>query len=353
MTSLEGTATNLVGDRRLAECDVLQGMQHFPSLAVLSFRGSTHWTRVGRALKLRRYTVLKGIGHPHLSRVYLEVLFLLQAIRYDLAQAWVESLPKEHVWLSDFDRSAYCRPLIWQAKKLARTTATMVHGTPNQNYLPPVAENVLVWGEAQLQWFRAVNQDCTLHVVGRPDICKFIAPGPPKRLRVVHSMESLMETEKEALARLCSMARSWGLDVSLRLHPSVTRSDLDENWKTAAAALAFENKSENFLASLAPGDVVVGINSTAIIDALIIGVPAWTLADAMRELPCDLSKLRDASGPLLVVLSQPEQGAAVRLAGPDMLRYSRSLGLGPALVAATGAESEELLRRAVGNMLRD
>lgn len=353
MNALQSMESNLAGDRRLAASEIAEEMVHFPSLTILSFGRSVTWAQLWGALKLRRYAVLSASDYSGLSRVYLETLFLLQAIRYDRAQSWVASLPQGHIWLCDFDRHAYSRPVMWQAKMLGRTTATLVHGTPSRSYLPPVAQNVLVWGHAQLDWFRAASQESTYHVIGRPEIVRSVEPGMPERLRVMHSMERLTPPEREALLRLCSVAASWGLAGSLRLHPSLGSGGLDEDWKAIAEQLALEDNSEDFLVSLTAGDVVVGINSTAIIDALTVGLPAWTLADAERELPCDLSKLRSASSTLATMLSGPPSKETLASAGPDMLLHLSLPELRPTLIAATGAEAAKLLRRALSDLVRN
>lgn len=352
MDALQSMEANLAGDRRLAAGEIAEEMVHFPSLTVLSFGRSVTRAHLAGALELRRYAVLAASDYPGLSRVYLEILFLLQAIRYDLAQTWVASLPQDHIWLCDFDRPAYSRPVIWQARMLGRATATLVHGAPSHNYLPPVAQNVLVWGEAQLDWFRAASPETTCHVIGRPEIGRCVEPGTPQRLRVMHSMESLMPAETAAVLRLCSVATSWGLIGSLRLHPSLGSDGLDEDWKAIAEQLVLEDNTEDFLGSLTAGDVVVGINSTAIIDALTVGLPAWTLADTGRELPCDLSRLRGASGALATMLSVPSSKALLTSAGPDMFRHLSPPDLRATLVAATGAEAAELLRRALSDLVR-
>ncbi|MFD5276393.1 hypothetical protein ACFWIX_02400 [Pseudarthrobacter sp. NPDC058362] len=271
-------------------------------------------------------------------------------MRYDFAHSWVSSLPKDHLWLADFDRPAYCRPLIWQAKKLGRKTATLVHGSPNQNYLPPVADQVLVWGDSQLRWFRAASPQSHCHVVGRPEIRKSVAPAPPRRLRVMHSMERLSETERESLVRLCAAATGWGLKCSIRPHPSLSGADLDDDWKAIAGSFRIEDGSD-FWESLIPGDIVVGINSTALIDALTIGVPALTLADSERELPCDLDNLREASIPLRAALLRFEREPALERSGADILTHPGLLEVAPLLVAATGTKAAGLVRDTVAGMV--
>lgn len=349
MEALEGMDVNVVGDSRLAEDPVSRSMHHFPSLTVRSFGPSANAPRLWRAVALRRRTVLEPSAHPGLTRPYLEILFLLQAIRYDLARSWVESQPRDHVWLADFDRPAYSRPLIWQARRLGRKTATLVHGTPNRNYLPLIADDVLVWGETQVRWFGAASREVRCHVVGRPEIRKSVAPAPPARVRVMHSMEQLTEVERESLARVCTRARAWGLECTLRPHPSLAGADLDHGWEAVAGSLRIEDASD-FFESLLPGDIVVGVNSTAIIDALTAGVPAFTLADPGRELPCDLEKLREASIPL-AVLTGPSQDSVLELPGSDVSSLAGLLDPASLVVAATGAEAAGLLRRTIESLV--
>ena len=340
LEALEGTDVDLVADSRLASALAPTQIMHFPSLSALSFPGFVRIRTVARAIALRRAAAGIDGGMPKISPLYLEALFLMQAIRYQLAWDLVSSHPLAHTWLSDFDRAAYSRPLIWWARRSGHQTATLVHGTPGRAYLPLVAENVLVWGESQRAWFQANAPKCRPHIVGRPDFGARMVPSIPSRLLVVHSMERLTAGERNALSSLRHEAASAGLRVVLRLHPSARPSDLDSTWQEALRDFEIDDSGSNFLESLHSGDVIVGVTSTAIVDAVTVGLPGWTIADESRELPCDLAWLR-AEG--IGGLVRPDQSITFeRLPEGDRLQE-----LGSAIVSACGKEAAALLNRAI------
>lgn len=312
-----------LGDFRTSSvCDLRIGTRfnstatyHFPSLTALSFFGWVNLALVVRVIKLRRAVTLAGTDYPTLSRLYLEALFLLQAIRYDLARQMVEDLPASHLWLFDFDRHAYCRPLAWWAGNLKRRTVTLVHGSPNANYCPTLAGHVIVWGEAQARWFQARDSKISTHIVGRPELNLTLPSASLRALRIVHSLEALTNTERDFLIKTCEDAKRLGLKVSLRLHPSARESDLRSGWESVRALCSLEDSSIHFLDSLQSGEAIVGVCSTAVVDALASGLPAWLAADQDRELPCDLEVVRNAS----ITLRNQVFGGAPDIASSDCI----------------------------------
>jgi hypothetical protein len=344
--SLQDRRVNLIGDRRLAHESIVGKMNYFPSLTIRSLQGFASGRTILRAIRLRMKATLRSAEYPSLGRLYLESLFLMQAVRYRLAEDYVQAFALNHLWLSDFDRSAYCRPLIWQARTLGRPTATLVHGSPSKHYLPPIAENILAWGDVQASWFAKVAPQCKVRVVGRPEQTTEVPSGKPQRLRIMHSMERLSDDEQKSLLRLYESAKGRGVRVSLRLHPSANATDVDAHWRASLPVYELENHDLGLVESFRSGDVVVGITSTAIIDALACGLPAWTLSDASRDLPADLVMLREL-GPSIYrdVFGDPgdfDVGVFTSMPTLDRVRA--------AVVAATNRESTVLIRWALSDI---
>lgn len=339
--ALEGSRVEVVADRRIADAEIASELIDFPSLTIRSMTGLISFSALWTAMKLRRKVRLNPNDFK-LARTYLEVLFLLQAVRYFMAASMISELPTDHLWLTDFDRHAYSRPLIWQAKKLGRRTATMVHGTPGNTYLPFIAQTVLVWGRSQAEWVQTIAPEATVHIVGRPELSALVSPSQACRLRVVHSMEQLTVREVDALRAVCQAARRASLDVSFRLHPSASNDLLDRHWLDILDKADIEECTTGFLESLRAGDLVVGVSSTAIVDALAVGLPAWVMADPSRELPCDLEFLKAHGGSPASLLDYLEADDGLRNGYAERLSDVRA-----SLVASTGRESASMLHRAL------
>lgn len=291
--ALEPIQANIVADGRLADNELAGAIIDFPALTVKSLIGVMSLCDLRDAVSLR-LRFRKGLHKPPgVNLLYYEVLVLMQSIRYSLAQRFVHGCSGDLIFLADFDRAAFSRPLMWHANRTGRTTATLIHGTPNENYLAPLASNLLVWGESQSNWFSTHAPLCRTYVVGRPDFDGIIEVDDVKRIQIVHSMESLTPQEMGSLRLVCDRARQADLTLTLRLHPLASPNDLGSDWSRAVGKAHFEDGRTSFKDSLQPGDIVVGVTSTAIVDALTIGVPALTVADDSRHLPCDLSLLRD------------------------------------------------------------
>lgn len=282
----------VVTDHRLA-ADALTTGEDFPSLAPRSMLRVATLSRLGSALRLRRELNAVPAGD---SRIYAEYLFLAQAIRFAAARdALIASGTK--LVLVDFDRAAYAAPWIHGAKTAGIATATLVHGVPNEwNYLPVMADHVLVWGEVQAAWLRSHSTSAGIHIVGRPDVMHGPLPErTPAQLVVSHSAERLSDGEIRRVRVRIDLARTQGMEVVLRLHPSVPEDQLGDDWRSVAEAA---DRVVSGITSLSDGlgsdDVVVAISSSAVMDALARGVRAEVLADPERQLPVDLEVLAGA-----------------------------------------------------------
>lgn len=339
--ALEDSRIEVLADRRIADSEMAGELTDFPSLTIRSMTGLVSFSALWTAVKLRRKVRLKPDDFK-LARTYLEVLFLLQAVRYAMAASMIAELPASHLWLTDFDRHAYSRPLIWQAKKLGRRTATMVHGTPGKTYIPFIAQTVLVWGRSQAEWVHAIAPEATVHIVGRPELSASVSPAQARRLRVVHSMEQLTVLEVDALREVCQAARRASLDISFRLHPSASKDLLDRQWLDVIDQADIETPTTGFLESLCAGDLVVGVSSTAIVDALAVGLPAWVIADPSRQLPCDLEFLKGHGGSPTSILEYLEADDGLRDVYAERLSNVRT-----SLVASIGKESASTLHHAL------
>jgi hypothetical protein len=136
------------------------------------------------------------------------------------------------------------------------------------------------------------------------------------------------------------------MPVSLRLHPSANKADLDADWLSSLPVHELEDHDLGLMNSFRRGDVVVGITSTAIIDALACGLPAWTLADVSRELPADLAMLRSVGPSIHRDVFQDQRDSDVRV-----LTSTPTLdGVRTAVVAVKDRDSAVLIRRALSDI---
>lgn len=339
--ALKGLPVELVADARHASSDLRPGLS-FPGLAPASMARVSGWKRLGGALQLRRALPGGALRSLPAARVYREYLFLAQAVRYLAA---LDAVAGAALVLTDFDRHNYCWPLVWAAKQHGIPTMTLVHGTPNEaNYVPVLADWVGVWGQAQDSWFRRHSPDTARVVIGRPEAEEFRQPaGPLRRVIVCHSMEELSATEATALARLITGLRERGVACELRLHPKVRQQKGLGSWEPLAELAAKTELAEgNLFAKLQPGDGVVAVTSSAVVQACVAGYPVAVVADSSRVLPADVAVVALHPSPLLGLADGGHDAAD---AGASMADLRTSL------VAFTGHASRTALRDAVEGIL--
>lgn len=341
--ALAGHSAELVADARHASKELEVGFS-FPGLAPASMLQVSSWQRLARAVRLRRALPAGALRTLPVARVYGEYLFLAQAVRYQAAE---DAVAGAALVLTDFDRDSYCRPLVWVAKKLGIPTMTLVHGTPNQmNYIPVLADWVGVWGAAQDEWFGRHSPGTARVVIGRPEAEEFRPPaGRLRRVILCHSMEELSETEGLSLRGLVSELRDRGVASELRLHPRArNHTDLGSWEPIAELADRTELAEGDFFAKLQPGDGVVAVTSSAVVQACVAGYPVAVVADPERELPADVDILaRQPSG----LLGLPGGGR------DDAADNEPGEGLRSSLVALTGQASRAALRDAVVRILAE
>lgn len=315
----------VVADHRLAE-PAATGGTDFPSLAPRSLVRFVTVDRLRRALRLRRTRPRMPEAR---SRLYSEYLFFAQAIRFTVASEALDGSAVESV-LVDFDRAPYAAPWVDAAKRARLSVSTLVHGTPRRaTYLPVLADHILAWGSVQKEWFRRQGVQARVHLVGRPDVVGGRTTSGKPRLIVSQSAEVLTETEVQRLIERMRAAREEGHEVVLRLHPSVSESVLDPEWrriKDVADRVTVGRSA--FSDDVTVDDVVVVIESSAAVDALAIGGKAEVLADRERALPADLEALVQA-------------------------RESRHEIDGRTMVVAIGDESQRRIAAVLNSLIRD
>ncbi|WP_431863621.1 hypothetical protein [Microbacterium algeriense] len=293
-----------VADARLSDVAVDADA---PGISPRSMRSVVNRRHVREALRIRRRAAGSVVRALSASRVYAEYLFLAQAIRYAIARDAVADLPESSVVLTDFDRHAYSRPWIWAANQRGLRTITMVHGSPNRNYVPVLAGSVLAWGQVQADWFAARSPEVRVEIVGRPEVREVeLQPAPLRRVVICHSAEELSAAEAERLIDTVGELRDRGIETSVRLHPSVPADRVAGRWADVvrAAGCVVETR-DSFIESLSAGDGVICVSSTAAVEAMVIGTPVAVVADAARELPADLEALRDENPVETLTIARP------------------------------------------------
>lgn len=321
-------------DARHADA-ALGDIADIPGVGLRAIHALGSFSRLRRALRLRRFQVARDHLRDAPHRLAAEVAFLSQSLRYQAALD--TDFSAVDVIVTDFDRGPSARPWVWAAKRSGKAVATAFHGSPSaETYLPVIANVVFAWGPAQSAWLEAHHVTAAIHVVGRPDIdSRASIDRAVARLVICHSREVLLPEEQRELVLMTRSFERFGAEIVLRRHPSV-RGRLHESWRPIEERARLEPSAGQPLTSfLREGDFVVGVASTALVDALISGHGVAVIAAPTRPLPADLEAIAritpsftDASGNARVELSQ------------DYLEALQSLST--RLVAAVGAEAAEV-----------
>lgn len=328
--SLSGMKVARIADARLADPTIgvdfdAAGLSPRSMSAILSR------SHLARAIRLRTSTPRSAVRSLSTSWLYSEYLFVAQAVRYFIAEDVLATVPDSTTVLTDFDRHAYARPWVVAAKRRGLPTATMMHGSPNRrNYLPVLADTALVWGQAQAEWLNRYSPDTVARTIGRPELEAGTTDSTPlKRAIICHSAEDLTPGEADRMTSAISTIQARSIKVTLRLHPSAT-SGPGTSW-SPVANIADETimSRGSFVASLAPGDGVIAVTSTAAVEALTAGYRVLILADADRDLPSDIEAMRaQPSNTLETFLNDNESGH----------------GIQEGIVAHTGADARRQLK---------
>ncbi len=111
-------------------------------------------------------------------------------IQYDAFLRWKNFLHLNNISLviCDVDRYYSNAPIVSAAKALGINNATIIHGstTPINNYLPVIANNLLVWGDYHKNQFeKYVDSRITkIRIIGNPKI-----PLPKKHIRTCYASD--------------------------------------------------------------------------------------------------------------------------------------------------------------------
>jgi hypothetical protein len=301
---------------------------------------------LGSASRLRLYARLRRLPLviEHINAVpdrwRAEVAFLSQAFRYQAALR--TDFSRTSLIVTDFDRGTTARPWVWAARRSGRAVVTALHGSPaSATYLPLLADAVLAWGQAQSVWLDAHRTDASIHVVGRADLENrtSIADGVD-RLVICHSREELLPSEQQALVSLIRDFGGIGVEIILRRHPSA-RGPLHESWRPVEnLAQVVPSAGQPLTSFLCPGDFVVGVASTALVDALVSGHGVAVIAAPSRPLPADLKTIAPLSPSFT-----PSTGHAHAKLSPDYVAHLESLSV--RIVAAVGSEAAQAMSAAI------
>ena len=333
-----GNDVAIVADSRFAEVVV---DAPFPGVSLVSLSAAVQWPLLRAAISARRRLPREAKILGSTGWVYRQYVFLAQSIRFALATEAVAAMPDGTIMLTDFDRSAYSWPLVSAANDAGLTTVTMFHGSPNaKNYVPPVAANAFSWGDTQRQWFAKHSPQTAVSVIGRIDLeAGMVEEQPLARVVICHSREVLSAYEAEQIRVLIAMIKRSGGKASLRLHPSASSSDLDARWQSIADLCDdVASGRGSLIESLSGADLVVSVCSTAVIDAIAIGVRGLVIASPERELPADLEVISAVSETIAIAL-QSEMNVA--WAVPEYQQLSQQI------VAAKGPLARKLLRDSI------
>lgn len=297
---------------------------HFPTTSPRSLLSFGIGSSLFEALRIRMTLGYIIRNNQTRIRIYDEYLLLAQCVRYVLADRLLSLHPRIKLVITDFDRAVYSRPLIDIARNRGIPTVTTFHGSPSKtSYLPIRAETAFAWGDAQEEWLRTEAPDTRVCVVGRPSASKnsCTTAGAP-RLIILNSLEVLSTHEAEKLVELITVHRAKNHQTLVRLHPKCRTSDIHQpTWHRVLDAVDNVVHSDNDLSHfLSQNDVVCGVGSTGMIDALLLDIQVVGVADSQRVLPVDLRYIMNHEH----VAARQIRNSVVRATGDEFIANART-----------------------------
>lgn len=298
--ALDGRATAWF-DEKQADTSTIADHDDFPSLSPKSmFRRATPVDLASGLLFLFRNGRAAVTVLPRSHRLARWYLVWAQGCRRRIASRWMRALDPGLV-VADMDLHATCAPVVVAARMQGTTTATLVHGSPSENYLPILADAVLTWSALQSEWFSG-RTDAELIEVGQLAAEPVLPPASQDIFVIAASREVLSPDEVGRLVSLVDRAHAEGARCVLRHHPVALTAEGAASWRPVA-----ERVDEVTLGGspdwLRESSTVVGLSSTAVIDAVSAGRSVAVVADDSRPLPCELAYLREACGDRVVPAS--------------------------------------------------
>ena len=329
----------VLADARHAESVLGDDIRDLPGVGPRAIHGFGCISRLRVSARIRRSTPGRGFLSAAPSRIRAEVALLAQTLRY--LAALETDFTGTRLVVTDFDRGTTARPWIWVARKAGVRVVTAVHGSlAAATYLPMLASDALVWGQVQAEWLIAQGAEVTAHVTGRADIDGRLPLGREvDRVVICHSREELDADEQASLLALVASARAAGLAVVIRRHPSehgmlgATWCDLEQQCDVVASV------GSPLSGFLTPRDLVVGVASTALVDALVSGHPSAVVASPLRALPADL----EAMARVTATVDPGLNGAGLNSAGLNREYVDAMAALSERIVNAVGPEAAQRL----------
>lgn len=273
--------------------------------------------------------------------------------------AIVKHWPDPDVVVLASDGDPYQALLAQHAALRKIPTIILQHGLPF-GYDFPLEERLpsrmLVWGPEEARRYPAGDDAPRIYAVtGNPAFDRYQSSRPPtsgpiRRLLLLTSPANRISIGASAAdpsryieALGAAMKGLAGLQVTLKLHPS----ESEEYYRRACARLGLEwrlEKSRALTDLLSDCDLMIGSFSTALLEAMLSGVPLIPANFSAVPLPAPF----DGSFGLKTVDSAAEAGAELRaaIADPETFRRKRLALYGPILDGFAGPRDGRAAKRA-------
>ena len=204
--------------------------------------------------------------------------------------------PRAVVTHNDFTSLSYLAGLI--ARRHGVPDFTLQHGFPSLEYFPTSASHYLVWGPAfrdamqrhsthartEFEAVGAPRLDCLVHKADqrqaarkRLHACGLIDAGKLNAVFLSQGQSPVFSAAEHAriLSLVCALSREPWLNLRVRLHPQ----ELEREWRRWGLAPAAVLSREISLAEcLLAADVVLSVNSTAMLEAALLETPVVQMA---------------------------------------------------------------------------
>lgn len=183
--------------------------------------------RIQRLKKSSRrlpWPVVTGIVGSNSLSVFEKIISLgVASIQWRAFITWKKHLRENRytLVLADYDRYSGNAPMIMAARALGIPTLSLVHGATNPitNYVPVLAEHLLVWGEHHEELFRVHNKTSPeIHIVGNPKVHSYRRRGVEFR-HIGLGMTRLPSSDRKKILNLFLAGTEAFSARSVKIHP--------------------------------------------------------------------------------------------------------------------------------------
>lgn len=249
----------------------------------------------------KRLKIFQRDFKPSQLRIYSIFNVLCWSIATVLRAEYLLERAHPKLIFTDMDRQSVDAMIIQVARKMRIPSVTLVHGIRGEGFLsslwtPLIADNIICWGEWMRKDFTQLGvAEDKISVGGYPRLYPITdddyrmasklltSQGCSMSSHIVLLLSSNLSDDKPSVDLFMS-AQNHSPDFyfMIRPHPSENLAWYESHLSDSSQRLQ-DTRKWSFMQSMAIADVVVGLNSGACIDAIILGKPVILIKDPILD----------------------------------------------------------------------